>query len=637
METKNNLPGDPTLPSSEEELKKLMNEEKGNFKYSVEDFFRKPQKTRYQLSKGGTHFSYMGPFENRQNIFIQKIGEDEVTQITHETDRDIAWYFWANNSRIIYGKDEGGNENFHLYAVDRDGKNKIDLTPFDGVRINIIDVLEDFDDEIIIGMNKNVPQLFDPYRLNIVDGTLTQIAENHNPAEPISEWITDHEGKLRIALKVKNGTESVIMYRNSEEEPFKDVLTTDFRVNVTPLFFDFDNSQNVFVSSNLGRDKSAIIKFDMEKGAEIGDPIFEHPDVDVTSLSFSRKRKVLTSILYTTDLRHRHFLDKETEKLYDRLQKALGDCEIFVTSKNKDEDKFMVRTFSDRSLGAYYFYDLEKDELTKITEVSPWIDENDMCAMKPIKYTSRDGLTIHGYLTLPNVENPKSLPVVVNPHGGPWARDEWGYNPEIQLLASRGYAVLQMNFRSSVGYGREFWEKGFKKWGDTMQHDITDGVHWLVNEGIADQNRIAIYGGSYGGYATLAGVAFTPDLYACAIDYVGVSNLFTFMKTIPPYWEPYLKMMYEMVGNPDEEQERMHKYSPVFHVDKIKAPLFVVQGANDPRVNIDEADQIVKALRENGIEVPYMVKYNEGHGFGNQENQFEFYKAMIGFLSKYLQ
>ncbi|MCR9288734.1 MAG: S9 family peptidase [Bacteroidetes bacterium] len=636
MENNKTLPGDPTLPSSSEELQKLIAEEYGNFKYSVEDFFKKPDKTRYQLSKKGTHFSFMGPYKNRQNIFTQKIGTSDITQITFETDRDLAWYFWANNSRIIYGKDDGGNENFHLYAVNADGSDLIELTPFKGVRIDIIDTLEDFDDEIIIGMNKNNPQLFEPYRLNIINGKLTQLAENNNPVEPISEWMTDHDGKLRVAIKVQNGTNSVIMYRKTENEPFKEVLTTDFRVTLSPLFFEFDNGNIVYASSNLGRDKSAIVKFDLEAGKEYGAPLFEHEEVDVSQLSFSRKRKVLTSILYTTDLRHRHFLDAETESIYKRLKKSLGDYEIFVTSHNKAEDKFMVRTFSDRSLGAYYFYDKTKDELTKIVEVSPWIKEEDMSEMHPIKYTSRDGLTINGYLTLPKGKIPKNLPVVVNPHGGPWARDEWGYNPEIQLMASRGYAILQMNFRSSTGYGREFWEKGFKKWGDTMQNDITDGVNYLIEQGIANPKRIAIYGGSYGGYATLAGVTYTPDLYACAIDYVGVSNLFSFMKTIPPYWEPYLKMMYEMVGNPDEEKERMHKYSPVFHVDKIKAPLFVVQGANDPRVNIDEADQIVKALRNNGIEVPYLVKYNEGHGFGNQENQFEFYKAMIGFLGKYL-
>ncbi len=299
--------------------------------------------------------------------------------------------------------------------------------------------------------------------------------------------------------------------------------------------------------------------------------------------------------------------------------------------------KFLVRTYSDRSLGGYYFYDRGSDQISKITDVSPWLNEGDMASMKPIQYTTRDGLTIYGYLTLPNGVDPVGLPVVVNPHGGPWARDNWGYNPEVQLLASRGYAVLQMNFRGSVGYGRAFWEASFKEWGKTMQDDITDGVKWLVEQGIADPERIAIYGGSYGGYATLAGVAFTPDLYTCAIDYVGVSNLFTFMKTIPPYWKPYLDMMYEMVGNPNTEDSlRMREASPVFHIDNIKSPLLVVQGANDPRVNIDESDQIVKALRDNGVEVPYLVKYDEGHGFRNEENKIEFYKVMLGFLAKHI-
>ena len=305
----------------------------------------------------------------------------------------------------------------------------------------------------------------------------------------------------------------------------------------------------------------------------------------------------------------------------------------------------MIRTYSDRSLGAYYFYDKNTDKLEKIADVSPWIDENDMAVMKPVQYKTRDGLTVNGYLTLPKLvpnsvsgtDNPSKLPVIVNPHGGPWHRDSWGFNPEVQLLASRGYAVFQMNFRGSTGYGRDFWEKSFKQWGRAMQDDITDGVNWLIKEGIADPERVAIYGGSYGGYATLAGVTFTPDLYACAVDYVGVSNLFTFMKTIPPYWEPYLEMMYTMVGNPESDSTMMAAASPALHTDKIKTPLFVIQGANDPRVNIDEADQIVRSLRERNIEVPYMVKYNEGHGFHNEENRFESYKAMVGFFAKHLK
>jgi dipeptidyl aminopeptidase/acylaminoacyl peptidase len=258
-----------------------------------------------------------------------------------------------------------------------------------------------------------------------------------------------------------------------------------------------------------------------------------------------------------------------------------------------------------------------------------------MADMKPITYTSRDGMTIHGYLTLPVGMEAENLPVVINPHGGPWARDNWGFNPEVQFLANRGFAVLQMNFRGSTGYGKKFMESSFKKWGQEMQNDITDGVKWLIKEGIADENRIAIYGGSYGGYATLAGITNTPDLYAAAVDYVGVSNLFTFMESIPPYWEPYKEMLYEMVGNPNTKDSiMMRANSPVFHVDKIKTPLFVAQGANDPRVVQAESDQMVEALKKNGVTVEYMLKKNEGHGFRNLENRIDFYNSMIEFLNE---
>jgi dipeptidyl aminopeptidase/acylaminoacyl peptidase len=633
----NKLPGDPSLVTSDADLAQLVQMATGDSKYSVEDFFRTPQKTRYQLSPDGLYFSYLGPYERRQNIFIQKIGEEEAVRITSETARDISSFFWANNNRLLYIKDSGGDENFKLFGVDKNGKNEIDLSPFDKIRIQLIDRLEDFEDEIIIGMNKNNPQLFEPYRVNIVTGKHKQLASNTNPMEPLDNWMTDHNGKLRIATKIVGGTNNVLMYRDNEEEDFRDVITSDFRESISPLFFEFDNSSIVYATSNLNRDKSVIIKFNMATGEEVGDIIFSNPDVDVSDLSYSKKRKVLTSVAYNAAKYHFHYFDEERATISRRLKEELGNYECWITSMNKAEDKFMVRTFSDRSLGAYYFYDSKADELTQIAEISPWIDEADMAEMQPIQYESRDGLTINGYLTLPKGQENKSLPVIINPHGGPWHRDSWGFSPEIQLLASRGYAVLQMNFRGSTGYGRSFWEKSFKQWGRTMQDDITDGVQWLINKGIADPKRVAIYGGSYGGYATLAGVTFTPDLYACAVDYVGVSNLFTFMKTIPPYWEPYLKMMYTMVGNPEEDQEEMAAASPALHTDKIKTPLFVVQGANDPRVNIDEADQIVRSLRERGIEVPYMVKYNEGHGFHNEENRFESYKAMVGFFGKHLK
>lgn len=627
--------GDTSLPTSAEDLQQLSASESGTYNYSVEDFFRNPDQTSYQISPEGDYFSYLSPYESRMNIFVQKIGDTAAVRVTAETDRDIAGYFWGNNNRLVFIKDAGGDENFKLFAVNRDGSSPKDLTPYDSVTIQIIDDLQDREDELIIGMNKRNKMLFEPYLLNISSGEVTLLAENTDPMNPIVSWITDHEGVIRGAIAMSNGVEQNLMYRDAGGQPFKTVLTTNFKESVNPLFFDFEN-KHIYASSNLNRDKSAIVTFDIANGKEM-EVLFEHPLVDVSGLSFSRKRKVLTTISYTTDKRQMKFLDKEAEAIYGRLRSALAGYEVVIASANKDEDKFLVRTYSDRSLGGYYFYDRGSDQISKITDVSPWLNEGDMASMKPIQYATRDGLTIYGYLTLPNGVDPVGLPVVVNPHGGPWARDSWGYNPEVQLLASRGYAVLQMNFRGSVGYGRAFWEASFKEWGKTMQDDITDGVKWLVEQGIADPERIAIYGGSYGGYATLAGVAFTPDLYTCAIDYVGVSNLFTFMKTIPPYWKPYLDMMYEMVGNPNTEDSlRMREASPVFHIDNIKSPLLVVQGANDPRVNIDESDQIVKALRDNGVEVPYLVKYDEGHGFRNEENKIEFYKVMLGFLAKHM-
>lgn len=325
--------------------------------------------------------------------------------------------------------------------------------------------------------------------------------------------------------------------------------------------------------------------------------------------------------------------------MFHNIEKHLPGFNVGITCSNKNEDKMIVIAYNDRNSGKYYFYDVAEDNIKQIGELKPWLKEDEMASMIPIRYEARDGLSIEGYLTLPtgyDISTAKGLSLVVNPHGGPWHRDIWGFNSEVQFLANRGYAVLQMNFRGSTGYGRSFKEKSYKQWGRAMQDDITDGVNYLIDKGIVNKDKIAIYGASYGGYATLSGITKTPDLYACAIDYVGVSNLFTFMKTIPPYWEPLLEMMYEMVGDPEKDKEIMKECSPVYNVDKIKTPLFIAQGANDPRVNKAESDQMVEALRKNGVNVDYMVKYDEGHGFHNEENRFDFYRAMERFLEKYI-
>ncbi len=601
---------------------------------AVEDFFKNSEKRTFRLSPDGEYMAYMAPYKNRMNIHVKKFNSDDVTRITSVEDRDLSGYFWANNDRLVYIRDKGGNENFHLFAVNKDGTNEKDLTPFDGVRAQIIDDLEDNQDEMIIGLNKRIPQVFDPYRLNINSGEMKLLYEN--PGN-ITGWGTDHDGKLRLAY-VTNGVDNSILYRGNEEDAFKEVLTTNFKQTLSPQFFDFDNGNVVYAVSNLGRDKTAVVKYDLKENKEI-EEIFINDEVDVDGISFSRKRKVPTVINYTTAKLNRKFLDKESEDIFKKLKQELGEKnEYYVTSSNKEEDKFLIYVGNDKTRGSYYYFDKTSGKIDHLADLSPWINSEHMAEMKPISYKSRDGLTINGYLTLPIGIEAKNLPVVINPHGGPWARDNWGYNPEVQLLANRGYAVLQMNFRGSTGYGKQFWESSFKKWGQEMQNDITDGVKWLIAEGIADPDKVAIYGGSYGGYATLAGITNTPDLYAAAVDYVGVSNLFTFMETIPPYWEPYKKMLYEMVGDPKTSDSIMMKAnSPVFHVDKIKSALFIAQGANDPRVVQAESDQMVEALRKNGITVQYMLKENEGHGFHNEENRFDFYNGMVKFLDETLK
>ncbi len=597
----------------------------------LKDFFRNPQKLAYQISDNGEFVSFLAPVERRMNIFTTKLGKSEARQITFEKDRDIQAYFWGNDEHILFLKDNNGDENFKLYSVNIKTTEQICLTPFENVTTQIIDELDNIDNAILIGLNKRNKQIFDVYKLNIETGEIELVFEN--PGN-ISSYITDHLGLVRVLIAT-DGVSNTFFYRKNETEEFKPVKQLNFKETLSPQFFDFENNL-LYASSNINRDKTAIVLLNPETMEEV-DFIFSHEEVDVDGLAFSKERKVITATSYTTWKKFHHFFDEQIKTQFNDIQEQVGEeYEVQIVSFNKDETKFIVRTYSDRSLGCYYLYETTNQQLYELDEVSPWLKEDDLAEMKPIKYTARDGFEINGYLTIPKGRVAKDLPIIINPHGGPWHRDTWGFNPEVQFLANRGFAVFQMNFRGSTGYGRKFWEASFKQWGQTMQHDISDGVSWLIEEGIANPKKIAIYGGSYGGYATLAGVTFTPDLYACAVDYVGVSNLFTFLETIPPYWKPYLEMMYEMVGHPEEDKEILHASSPVFHVDKITCPLMVVQGAKDPRVVQAESDQIVNALKEKGIKVEYILKENEGHGFRNEENKFEMYEKMIQFLEKHL-
>lgn len=608
-------------------------------KYAVQDFFRNPDRGFFRLSDDGATLGFMEPASiqgqpARMNIFVQALKGSAPTglarRLTSETERDIAQFFWKGSDTVIYEKDFNGDENFHVLAVDASSGSLTDLTPFPGVRASIEDDLQDDPDHILISHNGRNPEVFDVYRSNIHTGELVRVAEN--PGNIVG-WQTDHQGQVRAAI-ASDGLHTTLLYRDTDAEPFRPIITTDFRSVVSPEFFTFDN-QRLYALSNRGRDCLALVLID-PKDPDQEEVIFQTQENDLDGAGYSRLRQVLTVAVYQQDKPQYHFFDDESAQRYARISEKLPGYDISLQSGTRDERKFIVAAYNDRTPGSRYIYDADSDTLDKLADINPALSESDMAPQRPIQYVSRDGLVIHGYLTLPVGRPAAGLPCIVNPHGGPWMRDGWGFNPEVQFLANRGYCVLQMNYRGSTGYGRKFWEASFGQWGLRMQDDITDGVEWLITQGIADPDCIAIYGGSYGGYATLAGITYTPDLYAAAVDYVGVSNLLTFMNTIPPYWKPMLTKMHSMVGDPEADRDRLVATSPALNADKIRTPLFIAQGAHDPRVNKDESDQMVAALLARGIEVEYMVKDNEGHGFHNDENKFEFYERMEAFLEQHL-
>ncbi len=640
--TEKTIPGNPALPSSEEELAKLAAKAAGNYKYTVADYFRTPSEFSFKLSPDGKYLSYMKRRETgERDLYLKDIAAQQENLLIKQGEDLIRGYFWANDNRILYLQDKGGNENYHLFGVDVDGSNKKELTPYEGVRVGVLEMLKDDDDHIVIQMNKENPQQEEPYLLNINSGEIDKLYTVKAGDPPVAGYSFDQKGNLRAIARMVNGVDIEYLYKIDGE--YKPLLVVEFGDN-----FEIDefnpataNPDDAYVVSNLGSDKTEIQLYDLKKNEKIK-TLFKNDDFDISGLSLSRKRNYEIDFYYYVGEKTEVVPVSDTyKKIYARLKKEFGDQQFFTQGRTDDESKYLVIVTSDKIVGEYYIYDVEKDTVTLLYKLLPQLKAEDMATMKPITFKSRDGLTLHGYITLPaNYKKGDKLPLIVNPHGGPQGiRDNWGFNPEAQLFASRGYATLQVNFRISGGYGKEFLKAGFGQIGRKAMDDVEDGIAYVIKEGYADKDKVAIYGGSHGGYAVLRGMTKTPDLYACGVDYVGVSNLHTFMETIPPYWEKYKALLYKIWYNPEipEEKAIMDEISPALHVDKIKKPLFVVQGANDPRVNIDEADQIVENLRSRGVEVPYMVKYDEGHGFAKEENQLDFYKTMMGFFAEHLK
>ena len=641
---KDSLPGNSSLPSSEQELTKLAALEKGTYAYSVNDYFQKPNQSSFEFSPNGLYLSYKEKDKNSKNhVYVKNTETNKIVRVIEEGEDLIRGYGWANDNRIIYVKDKGGDENYHLFAVDIDGKNQKELTPFDKVKVSILNFLKEQKDYLIVQMNKDNPQIFEPYKINIITGEIEKLFENKDPANPIGEYDFDKEGNLKGYTQQQNGTENVLYYRTGENEPFNKIIKTTWKDTFSIIAFDYttENPHDAYVKSNLESNTEEIILYDFEKKKTIK-KVYSNDTFDAGGISRSIKRGYEVDYYHHTGEKSVVIPVSQTYKnLHQKFLNEFGNNDFFIVSKTDNEDKFLIYVTSDKLYGIYFMYDVKKDTFKELFNLMPALKHVDMAEMRPIKFTSRDGLTIYGYLTIPNeVKDGKKVPLIVNPHGGPYGpRDQWGFNPETQLFASRGYATLQVNYRGSGGYGKKFSLAGNKQIGRKMLDDLEDGVAYVKSLNFIDNNRIAIYGASYGGLATLGSLVKTPDLYTCGIDYVGVSNLFTFFKSFPEYWKPYLEIIYEQWydENSKEDQEIMKKVSPALNVEKITKPLFVIQGANDPRVNINESDQIVENLRSRGFDIPYMVKYNEGHGFGHEKNRIELYNAMMGFFAKHLK
>lgn len=594
--------------------------------------FGNPDRAMVQLSPDGKMISYLASTNGVLNVWVKTIGEQDDRQVTFDEDRGIIFYGWsANSKRILYIQDQQGNENWHLYSVHlRNGKVK-DYTPFEGVQVRVTAWDPDFPNELLITMNRRNPQLHDVYHLNLRNGKLNLIAEN--PGTIVS-WVEDEEFELRGALAINPMGGTYLLVRGSEDSPWDTLVAWDFENQNTsyPLYFSQDGNYMYMYDS---RDANARRLVKMEIASCEFEVLAEDPTYDITGIMIHPETEELLWYNVLRDRRERIILADEYQKHFDFLY-SQADGEVGISDYNLDFDRWLVSVERDNGPVSFYTYDLATKQLDYLFDHRPELNDYTMTHMEPISFISRDSLTIHGYITFPAGVECENLPMILNVHGGPWVRDHWGYNPEAQWLANRGYICLQVNYRGSSGYGKDFINISNKEWGRAMHYDLVDAVNWAVERGYADPDRIAIYGGSYGGYAALVGATFTPDLFCCAVDMFGPSNLLTFLNTIPPYWRPMQESMFKRVGHPVEDSAMLWERSPLSRVDDIRIPMLIVQGANDPRVVQTESDQIVAAMEERGIDYQYMVFEDEGHGFLQEENRLEFFAACERFLAEHL-
>ncbi len=597
-----------------------------------EVLFGNPVKTSPQVSPDGTMMAYLAPVNNVLNVWVGKIGSDDYRPVTNDTDSGVRFYFWAkDNKYILYIQDVDGNENWRLYATNLETRETRDLTPFENVQVQIVDEDKHFPDELLIGMNKENPQVHDVYHLSLTTGELTLVAQN--PGNVI-RWVTDTQFKVLGAVTATPDGGTELLVRDNEQADWRKRITwnPDDALTSAPLSFTRDG-QSLYLEDSRDANAGRLVKMDIASGKL--EVIAEDPQYDVGGVMIHPDTYEIQAVAFNRDRVEWTVLDESIKDDFEKIR-GLHRGDFAVISRDNADNTWIVAFTVDNGPVPFYVYDRTTRQAMFLFDNQPELNKYALATIEPISFHSRDGLTIPGYLTLPVGKQEKPMPMVLNVHGGPWARDSWGYRPDAQWFANRGYACLQVNFRGSTGYGKDFLNAGDREWGRKMHNDLVDAVNWVVEQGIADPKKVAIFGGSYGGYAALVGATFTPDLFCCAVDIVGPSNLVTLIKTIPPYWSTFLATFHKRVGNPDTEEAFLKSRSPLFKVDQIKIPLLIGQGANDPRVKQAESEQIVEAMKSKGIDYEYMLFPDEGHGFARPENRLKFFAAAEKFLARHL-
>ncbi len=594
--------------------------------------FGNPERASPELSPDGRRLAYLAPVDGVLNVWVGTAGGSDFRPVTRDTDRGIRSYAWAHDNRhLLYLQDRGGDENWRLYKVEPDAGTVVDLTPFDNVQAQIIAHDKRHPHEVLLGLNRDDERLHDVYHLDLRTDALDRVAPN--PGDVVG-WVADADLAVRAAVATTDDGGALLRVRAGPDDDWRTVVTWGpaDALSSGPLGFTRDG-RALFLSDSRDANATRLARLDLETGAVrvlAQDPRFDmggvlvHPDThEMQAVAFTRARQEWT------------VLDPSIAADFAAIA-ALSAGDFEIAGRTHADDKWVVAFTRDTESVGYYLYDRATRTGSFLFHTRPALLRYSLAAMEPIAFTARDGLRVEGYLTLPPASHLPHPPLVLLVHGGPWHRDVWGYDPEAQWLANRGYACLQINFRGSTGYGKEFLNAGNRQWGARMHDDLVDAVQWAVARGVADPERVAIYGGSYGGYAALAGATFTPDLFRCAVDIVGPSNLITFLETIPPYWSTFLAMMHERVGNPETDAEFLRSRSPLTHVDRIRIPLLIAQGANDPRVKQAESEQIVAALSAKAIPHEYLLFPDEGHGFAKPENRIKFYAAAEQFLARHL-